>query len=273
MRLVFFFLISFIIFPFLLFSDSINVRSLSPEGRINDKNSLLSYKNMTSPDWLLEKIGYLNRVINNDHFNHEAFVAREYLIQLLYNGLPTPVQKIKSADLGIRYAAEGLKFFPDNLPLTFWYSCFVGEKYLYLGVQMLPKVPPLLRSLRKIVKKNPRCCLSAPLFILGRYYFKLPPFPVSYGSLEKSEYYLKMGIKYNPSMILSYLYLADTLYAEGKRKEAISVLKRAEKIKPVTWMELYLYKKYFRGVKLLEREMSRGTWGKNRDIFIEINGK
>ena len=259
--IIFFFLIT----PLLAFDPSL----YNPEKKIGESYCLLSLDRINNVSWLTKKIAQLNKYISVNPDDEEAYIVREYFLQFLYEKVKGRVSKVKIMDIGIKYAAEGIKKF-KTYPHRFWYASFIGEKYIFLGISILKKIPEVHKLLKDVADNAPRCCISAPLFMIGRYYYKLPPFPVSLGDIHLSEKYLRKAVKYNPHLIISYLYLAETLYGEGKVDEALNVLKLAKKVKPKKWMELYLWEKYRQGITILERNFKNGTWGKNKDIYIQI---
>ncbi len=248
-----------------------NIDSVDPEKSINYKGSILTYENMQNPEWLLNQIKNVNAYILKHPASEQAYKVRGYLLQLLYENTAGPVGKVKVADLGIKYSVIGLKRLPDSNVLHFWYTTFIAEKYLYLGLQMLKELPVIIRALTDVVNKDPRCCLGVPSMILGRYYYKIPPFPVSLGDYKQSEKYLKLAIRVNPDMIPFYLFLAETLNAMGKKSEALSVLEKAKDVKSKTWMELYMNTKYMRGIDILEKAIKNNEWDTSRDIYVLIN--
>ena len=71
--------------------------------------------------------------------------------------------------------------------------------------------------------------------------------------------------------MVNYLFLAETLNAEGKKAEAIEYLNKAQAIKPVTWVEYVYYKDFYPGIKILKEGIKNNTWTTRKDIFLEID--
>ncbi len=273
MRKIFFILFLLSFYPESRVAFAFDPYLYNPECNLISKGCLLTLDKINDVDWLLDKIADITRYINEREDSPLVHHIRAYFIQFLYEAVSGADNKIKVANLGIRYVVEGLKIHEDYLPLKFWLATFVGEKYLFLGPGLLKHVPFILSSLKEVVEKDPRCCMGAPLFILGRYYYKLPQFPVSFGNPELSIVYLRRAISVNPNLILPYLYLAEALYATGRKREALTVLKRAERIKPRCWMELMLFKKFRKGIGILRKGFENGTWSTRKDIYkvIQLN--
>lgn len=76
---------------------------------------------------------------------------------------------------------------------------------------------------------NPRAMSGAIYITLGRLYFKVPGWPLSFGSKSKARMYLQKALEINPAGIEANGFYADLLSSEGNYAEAIRYYQRALK--------------------------------------------
>ena len=78
---------------------------------------------------------------------------------------------------------------------------------------------------------------AMPPQILGRLYFKLPPFPMSFGNINKAAEYLYEAYSLCSDYAHTYMYLAELEAAMGHLKKAEEWLDKLPRIQPKTWFE------------------------------------
>ena len=98
--------------------------------------------------------------------------------------------------------------------------------------------------------------------LLGRLYFKLPPFPLSFGNPDKAAIFLKEAISLDPATIYYHVFLAELLAYQEKTDEALEILNAATKIKPRNWFQKVSYIWTMRTYDDLVDEVKSGLKGK-----------
>ncbi|MBI3184868.1 MAG: hypothetical protein HYZ28_22240 [Myxococcales bacterium] len=81
-----------------------------------------------------------------------------------------------------------------------------------------------LERLDKSIQMNPDLDAGGPLVVKGRYFFELP-WPKR--DLKKSRETLEMAVHQHPEGLRAYLFLAETLLADGQAKKAKEVIAEA----------------------------------------------
>jgi len=262
----------FIIFFYITSSCAgFNPREYDPRLSIKSNKSKLSLEKMKDISWLLKRVKDVNNFIKENPLDRDARVVRIYLLQLLTFYTPNPAYKLRYLEIGMKYLKDDLKYFPDEKGIKFTIISFFSQTFLFKGrVYFLNKARYISEGLEKLIKNDLGCCNGYAVFFLGRYYFKLPSFPISIGNVNKSKQYLEIALKHNPHLITVYLALADTLYGMGKKHEALSLLEKAKKITPITWFELVEYDIYYKGIDIQENWMKDDSWDKIKDVFKEV---
>lgn len=103
------------------------------------------------------------------------------------------------------------------------------------GLKAARKSRDLLLKAEEI---NP-LALSGGIYItLGRLYFKVPGWPISFGSKRKARLYLQKALEINPTAIEANCFYADLLSSEGDYAQAITYYERALKAPPRPGQEL-----------------------------------
>lgn len=81
--------------------------------------------------------------------------------------------------------------------------------------------------LYKAERINPTAMSGAIYITLGRLYFKVPGWPLSFGSKSKSRMYLQKALEIDPSGMEANAFYADLLSSEGDYTQAIRYYRRA----------------------------------------------
>lgn len=97
------------------------------------------------------------------------------------------------------------------------------------GLKAAKQARDLLLQAERI---NP-LALSGGIYItLGRLYFKVPGWPISFGNKRKARAYLQKALEINPTAIEANCFYADLLSSEGDYAEAITYYQRALRAPP-----------------------------------------
>ena len=97
------------------------------------------------------------------------------------------------------------------------------------GLKLARQARDLLLQAERI---NP-LALSGGIYItLGRLYFKVPGWPISFGNKRKARTYLQKALEINPTAIEANCFYADLLSSEGDYTQAITYYQRALKAPP-----------------------------------------
>jgi len=92
------------------------------------------------------------------------------------------------------------------------------------GLRAATKARDLLLSAERI---NPHTMDGAIYMTLGRLYFKVPGWPIGYGSKSKARMYLQKALHMNPEAIEANLFYADLLSSQGDYAKAVEHYKKA----------------------------------------------
>ncbi len=97
----------------------------------------------------------------------------------------------------------------------------------YSGFQTLSTAKEAKKRFEEVLNLNPEFSDAAAYRALGRMYFKLPGWPVSFGSNSTSIQYLKKAVELGPNNRANYLFLAEVLYDEDEAADAEKFVEQA----------------------------------------------
>lgn len=92
------------------------------------------------------------------------------------------------------------------------------------GLRAAKRARDLLLAAERI---NPRAMDGAIYITLGRLYFKVPGWPISFGSKRKARMYLEKALQINPAAIEANCFYADLLSSQGDYEQAMEYYQRA----------------------------------------------
>ena len=99
-----------------------------------------------------------------------------------------------------------------------------------LGALSLVKKAKVL--LEEVIKEAPNTLDGSAYTSLGSLYYKVPGWPVGFGDDDMAETMLLKALEINPNGIDPNYFYGDFLAEEGRDKEAIQYLKKAQKAAP-----------------------------------------
>ena len=126
----------------------------------------------------------------------------------------------------MRAARRAIAMAPDRPEGHFWLAADMGGYAEAHGITGGLKYRGAIRDqLERVLAIDPGFQQGSADRALGRWYLKVPG--LFGGSDEKSEMHLRRALTYNPASVITHLFLAETLKAEGRREEALAELARA----------------------------------------------
>ncbi len=141
-------------------------------------------------------------------------------------------RKIKVYQEAIKLGENLVKKYPDGVEGHFWLGVVYGVYGEARGVmKSLFLIKPIKREMKEVLRLNPKYDCGGAQRVLGRLYYKVPG--LFGGSKTKSLKYLLESKKICPNSLLTRIYLAETLKAKGKKKEARAELEEALTLEPI----------------------------------------
>ncbi len=212
-------------------------------------------------------INLLNKQITKHPQDIELYILRNSYVYILWDISPLQMKKSISKE-GLRYAEETIKMFPNNPDGWIRKSIFLGTYAITVGVlNVLYLAKDIKNAALKAYQLNKRYYYAMPCQILGRIYFKLPPFPVSYGDPDKAAKYLYEAFKFAPNFAHIYMYLAELEASRGNIKLAEEFLDKIPQLHPKTWYELLIKKWTMRTLPKAKKYL-REKWNKYEYDFL-----
>jgi tetratricopeptide (TPR) repeat protein len=133
-------------------------------------------------------------------------------------------EKMAIFQSGIDLARAAVALQPTGVEGHFWLGVLDGVYGEAKGIfKSLSLVPEIKQEMQAAIDIDPSVEGWGPDRVLGRMYHRLPWFKG--GSDRKSIEYLEKSLKGAPTNALTRLYLAETYKSEGRRPDAIEMLK------------------------------------------------
>ena len=134
------------------------------------------------------------------------------------NGLPE-VGRRNALEEGIAAGRTAAAIQPQRPEGHFWMAANMGALAESFGLRQGIKYrKPIKESLEKVLALDPGFLQGSADRALGRWYFKVPG--MFGGSNSKSEGYLRKALGYNQNSVITHMFLAETLDAQGKSDAA-----------------------------------------------------
>lgn len=151
-------------------------------------------------------------------------LARAYYQQGIKE--PGEDKKIAIFQKAIDQAKRGIELKGDCVDCYYWLAVNYGVYGEAKGVmKSLFLVEPIKEAIGKVIELDPDYDQGAAWRLLGRVNHKVPW--LAGGSKKEAEKQLKKALELGPDSILTRVYLAETLMANGKDDEARGVLRQA----------------------------------------------
>ncbi len=222
----------------------------------------------------IEDVGYvesildkLNKALRKDPHNLQLHILRNSYIYILWDIAPLKMKKA-IAKQGLKYAEETIKEFPNHPDGWIRKAIFLGTYAITIGILNALYLSKEVRDAAlRAYSLNKKYYYAMPCQVLGRIYFKLPPFPLSYGNSDKAAKYLYEAYKYAPDFAHVYMYLAELEASKGNVELAEKLLNKIPDIQPRTWYEL-LIKKWTLRTLPKARKYLKEKWNKYEYDFL-----
>lgn len=140
-------------------------------------------------------------------------------------------EKMAIFDGGITMAKEAIALSPKGIEGHFWLGVLFGVYGEAKGIfKSLSLVPAIKQEMQTCLELDPGVEGWGPDRVLGRMYHKLPFFKG--GDDKKSIAYLEKSLAGAPTNALTRLYLAETYRSEGRKVDAVRLLKEIVAMTP-----------------------------------------
>jgi len=218
------------------------------------KNIAVNLNKLENKEYLLNILEKLKKEISKNDKTKKIFSLRSMYGLLLWYTAENK-EKESISKLNIKWAQEFLKYYPTNSFAMSMKSLFLGTYGLSQGVMNALYISNMgKKSLERAYELGNKWQKGFAAALLGRQYFKLPPYPISFGNLKSATKFAKISIKYQPNNAMFYEFLAEIYAYKGEVDKAIKILNKIKEIKPKCWYDIILKNRIIN----------------NYDIFLEI---
>jgi len=139
--------------------------------------------------------------------------------------LQNKADRIKGYQKSIDVADRALKINPTNLLANFWYAAAIGKQGLDVGItRSLNNAKPMKEKLDAAIQVDGKYEHGGPYRALGRLYYKLPGWPISFGDNDKAFEQLKKAYEVDPDFAWNKIYYAEILIKKGDKDKARKLL-------------------------------------------------
>ena len=109
----------------------------------------------------------------------------------------------------------------DEVVALYWKAVALGKLSEEKGIlNALRSMRPIEKLFLRVIELNENYDNAGGHKALGRMYFKLPGFPISFGNKEKALYHLKRAYELFPYDIIALAFYAEALFETGNKSEA-----------------------------------------------------
>lgn len=180
-------------------------------------------------------------------------------------------RRIQLSKTVIRASQEAIQLRPDDPAGYYYLAAGIGMMGNSRGVlNSLQLLPQLKSNFEKSIQLNPDFIHANALAHLGHLYNVVPGFPVSVGDRTKGAKLLLEARKRDPGDSLSYLYMADLLWRQGKPDLALSELEKVGGSKPDSLEQFFTYTMAKRKAAEMTALIKKGEL---RDPFFDVTSE
>ena len=127
---------------------------------------------------------------------------------------------------GVEYGKEAAALAPDSVAANFWYAnCMAAHSMVRGMMNSLFYLKPMEKHGNRALELDETYFHAAPLRMMGRYYSKVPPWPVGSGDKKKGLELAKRAVELEPDHLYNKVVLADAWLAARYFDEARALLK------------------------------------------------
>jgi tetratricopeptide (TPR) repeat protein len=213
----------------LLFTTSVQALTLDQIKKV-DKAAVL---HEVQPEEAQKTIEWLTTLEKDNPKDDEIPGHKARLLFLLALNEDDKSVRIKKYQLAIDQAEKALQLNPESIPGNFWKAAAIGKQGLDIGIgKALKAVGPMRDSLKIVEKKDEKYENAGVHRALGRLYFKLPGWPLSFGSNSKALEHFKRAVELAPNHAGNRIFYAEVLLKKGMKEDARKELEFFKSIKP-----------------------------------------
>ncbi|RMF15457.1 MAG: hypothetical protein D6761_07815 [Candidatus Dadabacteria bacterium] len=163
--------------------------------------------------------------------------------QLWWQGLPAGEQRLRVSRIGRAMALKLMQAHPEHAAGPFWSAAFLGFDALVRGVlDSLNMIPEFFKLLDEAERRDPEYLLGTVWLAKAKAYIKLPPFPMSIGSVKKGVAYLeKARPLQEPAYGLWHITRAEAELATSGEAAALKALDGLSNVCPPDMQSIYTY--------------------------------
>ncbi len=141
---------------------------------------------------------------------------------------PMKQEKLKGYLALDQRAKKVIAEYPQSAEAKIWDAIVLaGYADSMASVTALPKVDEAKALLEEAIKTNPSAMNGYAQMTLGALYFKVPGWPISFGSDKKAEYYLKEALRQYPDGMDTNYWYGAFLLDDGRADESVPYLQKA----------------------------------------------
>lgn len=165
---------------------------------------------------------------------HAASSAEEAMVALqdewaVVNYQTNGEEKAKRFTDLVAKAEQSSKDFPDSAEVRIWQGIILSTAAgTQGGLDALSLVKESRATLEKAIEINPDALHGSAYTSLGALYYKVPSWPIAFGSNKKARGYLEQALTKNPDGMDPNYFYADLLFEDGDYKEALAAVEKAD---------------------------------------------
>ncbi len=153
-------------------------------------------------------------------------------------------------------AGKALSGNVDEVVALYWKAVAMGKLSEERGIINAQRMTrPMENLFLRVIALNEHYDNAGGHKALGRMYFRLPGFPISFGDKKKAIFHLKRALELYPHDIIARAFYAEALYEMGQKQEAFQ-LAEAILATPVEAENSFRYQRFI--------EIARNIVNKNR---------
>jgi tetratricopeptide (TPR) repeat protein len=168
-----------------------------------------------------ETIGWLEELSKTDAIDVEILtnLARLKFFRAINDDDKSA--RIKKYQQSIDDSENALKLEPNNTAANFWKAAAIGKQGLDIGIsKALKNAHPMKDCLDIVLKKNEAYDNAGAHRALGRLYYELPGWPISFGDNKLAREHLQKAVDLSPKTVSNHVYLAQVLIKLGEKDQA-----------------------------------------------------
>ncbi|SFK18631.1 TRAP transporter T-component [Nitrosomonas aestuarii] len=210
------------VFAFISISHSVFARAATEifPDEYKQKIDIAVMRNAVDRPALLATISWVAQLAQS---TRDATIMAE-LARLEYANAEVETEKRKRIELYkicIDTANKSLAVNPDEVGALYWKAIAMGKLSEETGILNAFRMTRAMERLfLRVITLNENYDHAGGHKALGRMYYKLPSFPISFGSNEKALFHLKKAYELYPNDVIVRAFYAELLFDMGQKHEA-----------------------------------------------------